>query len=191
MLALITGPVRSGKSSFALRIARSSGKTPVYVATAAVDPTDAEMTARVERHRAERGTMRTVEVDERSGPGLEAVLAGFGAGEIALVDSLGTWLAALLLGEEDRAGSDPVAVAARLEERAKKLRASLAMMKADAVIVAEEVGWGLVPPSPLGRIFRDELGRTTAALARSAERAYLVVAGYAVDLHAVGQPVTD
>jgi len=191
MLALITGPVRSGKSSFALRIARASGKTPVYVATAAVDPTDAEMTARVARHRTERGAMRTVEIDERSGRGLEAVLAGLGAGDIALVDSLGTWLAALLLGEEERAGTDPVAVAVRLEERATKLRASLAAMKADAVIVAEEVGWGVVPPSPLGRIFRDELGRTTAALARSAERAYLVVAGYAVDLHAVGQPVID
>jgi adenosylcobinamide kinase / adenosylcobinamide-phosphate guanylyltransferase len=59
------------------------------------------------------------------------------------------------------------------------------------VIVAEEVGWGVVPPSPLGRIFRDELGRTTAALARSAEQAYLVVAGSAVDLHAVGRPTTD
>jgi adenosylcobinamide kinase/adenosylcobinamide-phosphate guanylyltransferase len=191
MLALITGPVRSGKSSFALRIARTSGKTPVYVATAALDPTDAEMTARVARHRAERGAMRTIEVDERSGPDLEAVLAGLGAGEIALVDSLGTWLAALLLGEEGRAGADPVAVAVRIEERATKLRASLATMKADAVIVAEEVGWGVIPPSPLGRIFRDEMGRTTAALARRAERAYLVVAGYAVDLHAVGQPVTD
>jgi adenosylcobinamide kinase/adenosylcobinamide-phosphate guanylyltransferase len=191
MLALITGPVRAGKSSFALRIARTSGKTPVYVATAAVDPTDAEMTARVARHRAERGSMRTVEVDERSGPGLEAVLAGCGAGEIALVDSLGTWLAALLLGEEDRAGDDPVALAGRLGERATKLRATLAAMKADAVVVAEETGWGVVPPSPLGRIFRDELGRTTAALARSAERAYLVVAGYAVDLHAVGQPVSE
>src|ERR1700722_5315076 len=102
MLAVITGPVRSGKSSFALRIARSSGKTPVYVATAAVDPADAEMTERGARHRAQRGTMRAVEGDERSGPGLEAVLAGLDAGEIALVDSLGTWLAALLLGEEDR-----------------------------------------------------------------------------------------
>lgn len=191
MLAVVTGPVRSGKSSFALTIARSSGKTPVYVATAAVDPSDGEMTARVAHHRAERGAMRTVEVDERSGPALEAVLVGLGAGEIALVDSLGTWFGALLLGEEERAGADPAAVAFRLGERGTNLRAALAKMKADAVIVAEEAGWGVVPPSPLGRIFRDELGRTTAALARGADRAFLIVAGYAVDLRAVGRPVTE
>ena len=191
MLAVVTGPVRAGKSAFALKLARASGKSPVYVATAAVDPSDGEMTARVAHHRAERGAMRTLEVDERSGPGLEAVLAGLAADEIALVDSLGTWFGALLLGEEDRAAVDPVAVAARLEERGRNLRATLAAMEADAVVVAEEAGWGVVPPSPLGRIFRDELGRTTAALARGAERAYVVVAGYAVDLRAVGESVTE
>jgi adenosylcobinamide kinase / adenosylcobinamide-phosphate guanylyltransferase len=191
MLVVVTGPVRSGKSSFALTLARTSGKTPVYVATAAVDPSDGEMTARVAHHRAERGAMRTVEVDERSGPGLEAVLTGLDAGEIALVDSLGTWFGALLLGEEERAGAEPATVAARLAARGTNLRAALAKMKADAVMVAEETGWGVVPPSPLGRIFRDELGRTTAALALGADRAYLIVAGYAVDLRAVGRPVTD
>jgi adenosylcobinamide kinase / adenosylcobinamide-phosphate guanylyltransferase len=191
MLVVVTGPVRSGKSSFALTLARTSGKTPVYVATAAVDPSDGEMTARVAHHRAERGAMRTVEVDERSGPGLEAVLTGLDAGEIALVESLGTWFGALLLGEEERAGAEPAAVAARLAARGTNLRAALAKMKADAVMVAEETGWGVVPLSPLGRIFRDELGRTTAALALGADRAYLIVAGYAVDLRAVGRPVTD
>jgi len=191
MLVLVTGPVRAGKSAFALRLARASGKAPVYVATALVDPGDAEMTARIAQHRAERGALRTVEVDERAGPSLAAVLGGLGAGEVAIVDSLGTWLGGLLLGEEDRAAAEPLAVAARIGERARNLRAALAEMKADAVVVAEEAGWGVVPPTPLGRIFRDELGRTTAALAQRAERAYLVVAGYAVDLRAVGQPVSD
>ena len=191
MLFVVTGPVRAGKSSFALRLARASGKVPVYVATAVVDARDPEMTARVALHRAERGALRTVEVDERTGPSLAAVLGDLSASEIAIVDSLGTWLGGFLLGEEHRAAAEPLAVAAGLAERTTKLRAVLAGLKADAVVVAEEAGWGVVPPTPLGRIFRDELGRTTAALARSAERAYLVVAGYAVDLRRIGEPVTE
>jgi adenosylcobinamide kinase/adenosylcobinamide-phosphate guanylyltransferase len=191
MLVLVTGPVRAGKSTFALEAARASGRTPVYVATAALDPDDAEMTARVARHRAERAGIRTVEVDERSGPGLTAALGALGAGEIAVVDSLGTWFGALLLGEEERAGTDPLAVAERLHARSILLQDALENMEAGAVVVAEETGWGLVPVSPLGRVFRDELGRTTAALARRAARAYLVVAGYALDLKALGRPVSE
>lgn len=189
MLTLITGPVRAGKSSFALQLARTSGKSPVYVATALIDPSDPEMTERVARHRAARGDLRTLEVDERTGPGLAAVLGELAASEIAVVDSLGTWLGGLLLGAEERAAAEPLAVAERVARDATFLREAVRSMKADAVIVAEEAGWGVVPPSPVGRIFRDELGRTTAALARSAARAYLVVAGYAVDLRAVGVPV--
>jgi adenosylcobinamide kinase/adenosylcobinamide-phosphate guanylyltransferase len=189
VLTVVTGPVRAGKSSYALRLARDSGKAAVYVATALIDAGDPEMTARVARHRAERGELRTVEVDERRGPGLAAALAALGPHEIAVVDSLGTWLGGLLLGEEERAEREPLAVAEMLAGWAEKFHATVAAMEADAVIVAEEAGWGLVPPSPLGRIFRDELGRTTAALARTATRVYLVVAGYAVDLRTVGEPI--
>ena len=189
VLTVVTGPVRSGKSSFALQLARRSGKAALYVATALVDPADREMTARVARHRAERSDLRTVEVDERSGSGIASVLGGLGRDDIAVVDSLGTWLGGLLLGEEERAEREPLAVADTLAAWAEKFRVAVAAMKADAVIVSEEAGWGVVPPSPLGRIFRDEVGRTTAALARSATRVYLVVAGHAVDVRAVGEPI--
>lgn len=191
MLVLVTGPVRAGKSTFALRLARASGKSPVFLATALVDPGDAEMTARVARHRAERGDMRTVEIDERQGVGLCAALAALGPDEVAIVDSLGTWFGAVMLGAEERAGSEPAALAAELQARVSYLQHALATMKSDAVIVAEEAGWGLVPVTPLGRIFRDELGRATAGLARVADEAYLVVAGYALDIKRLGRPVSD
>lgn len=191
MLALVTGPVRAGKSSFALTLARATGKTPVYLATAAIDPTDVEMTARVARHRADRAGMRAVEVREPNGPRLIDALAAVRWDEVAIVDSLGSWFGALLLGEEDGAAADPLAVAGRLAEAAAAVQDALSAMTGDTVVVAEEAGWGVVPPSPLGRIFRDELGRATAALARRADRAHLVVAGYALDLKALGRPITD
>ncbi len=179
MLTLLTGPVRSGKSTFALALARESGKTPIYIATASIDPTDAEMTERVERHRAERGAMRAIETNESSGPRLADALGSLADGEIAIVDSLGTWLSTYVVA------GDP------LEPPVAALLAALGSMRADAVFVAEETGWGVVPPYPLGRTFRDALGRVTATLAGRADRAFLVVAGFAIDLRAAGRRVSD
>jgi adenosylcobinamide kinase / adenosylcobinamide-phosphate guanylyltransferase len=190
MIVLVTGPVRSGKSAFALELARESGKTPVYVATCEADARDPEMAERIARHRAARGALRTIETNERSGPTLPEALAGGRAGETLIVDSLGTWLAAHLLALEELAAADPVAAARALEQRASALLPALDGLTADAVVVAEETGWGVVPPSVLGRLFRDQLGRTAAALAGRADRAYLVVAGYAVDLARAGRRVS-
>jgi adenosylcobinamide kinase/adenosylcobinamide-phosphate guanylyltransferase len=123
--------------------------------------------------------MRATETNEASGPRLADVLGTLTAGEVAIVDSLGTWL------------STYVVAGGPLEPHIAELLSALASMRADAVVVAEETGWGVVPPYPLGRTFRDALGRVTAALAGRADRAYLVVAGFAVDLRAVGRRVSE
>jgi adenosylcobinamide kinase/adenosylcobinamide-phosphate guanylyltransferase len=191
MLTIVTGPVRSGKSSFALELARESDRTPIYVATAEADPSDAEMRERIARHRAERGDMRTVETNERSGPRLADVVRAASAREIAIVDSLGTWVGSCLVDHARSLGEDPAALIAALERDAAGLVSALADASGDVVVVAEETGWGVVPPYPLGRVFRDHLGRLTATLAGRAGRAYLVVAGYAVDLRSVGRRVSD
>ncbi len=191
MIVLVTGPVRSGKSAFALQLARESGRTPVYLATCEAGARDSEMAARIARHRAERGGMRTVETDERSGPALAAALAAGRPGEILIVDSLGTWLASHLLAIEELAAADPLAAAAELEGRAGALLPALDALTCDAVVVSEETGWGVVPPTVLGRLFRDQLGRTSAAVAGRATAAYLVVAGFAVDLARAGRRVSD
>jgi adenosylcobinamide kinase/adenosylcobinamide-phosphate guanylyltransferase len=186
MVTLVTGPVRSGKSRFALELARESGREPVFVATAVVDPNDAEMTARVARHRAERGAMRCIETDERAGPRLAGVLAAASPAEILIVDSLGTWLSSILVQTPGEALESDAAPAADEND----LLAAITAMKSDAVIVAEEAGWGVVPAYPLGRAFRDRLGRLTGTLAGRADRAYLIVAGYALDLRAAGRRVS-
>jgi adenosylcobinamide kinase/adenosylcobinamide-phosphate guanylyltransferase len=123
--------------------------------------------------------MRTVETDEARGPALADALRALGPGEIAVVDSLGTWLSSYVAAGEPLEG--PIA----------GLLAALAETTADVVLVAEETGWGVVPPYPLGRIFRDALGRLTATIAGRAERVELVVAGYAVDLRAAGRRISE
>ncbi|GAC1425305.1 MAG: bifunctional adenosylcobinamide kinase/adenosylcobinamide-phosphate guanylyltransferase [Candidatus Velthaea sp.] len=190
MLALITGPVRSGKSDYALRVARELGDHIVYVATARLDPSDAEMADRIARHRADRGP--EVGIIELWSPGaldLPAVVAASQAGTTLLVDSLGTWIAGHLLDLEALAESDAPAALRILETKTAALVPNLGAAAANIVIVSEETGWGIVPPTPLGRIFRDHLGRTSAQIGRRAGRVHLVVAGYALDLKANGVPV--
>lgn len=189
MIVLVTGPVRAGKSAFALELARERGCPVTYVATCDADPDDPEMAERIAQHRAARAGLRAVETSERSGPILLETLAAARPGELLVIDSLGTWLAAHLLALAELAATDPVAAARALEARAAPLGPALDRLAADAVVVSEEAGWGVVPPTVLGRLFRDQLGRTTAEVARRAERAYLVVAGYAVDLKRAGRPV--
>jgi adenosylcobinamide kinase/adenosylcobinamide-phosphate guanylyltransferase len=116
------------------------------------------------------------------------VLRAATAGEIAVVDSLGTWAASLLVAHARTCGDDALALGSAFARDADALLATLPHVAADVVVVAEETGWGVVPPSPLGRAFRDELGRLTATLAGRVE---LVVAGFAIDLRAAGRRVTD
>ena len=54
------------------------------------------------------------------------------------------------------------------------------------IVVSNEVGLSVVPPSPLGRTFRDVQGRVNQMFAARADRAYLLVAGLALDLKALG-----
>jgi adenosylcobinamide kinase/adenosylcobinamide-phosphate guanylyltransferase len=65
----------------------------------------------------------------------------------------------------------------------------LATTPANVVIVAEETGWGLVPTTAQGRLFRDALGRLIQRVGRQADRIELVVAGYALDVRQLGVPV--
>jgi adenosylcobinamide kinase/adenosylcobinamide-phosphate guanylyltransferase len=189
-LTFVTGPVRSGKSRFAERLAVENGGDVIYVATARTDPDDAEWVARIAHHVARRpATWRTVETGIPGAPTL-AGLAGIGrAGTVLLVDSLGTWLAAEMSARFEVGGEPAALDSDALDARCTDVADALSASAAHAIVVGDEAGWGLVPPYPSGRVFRDVLGRMQQRLAARAERAYLVVAGYAIDLRAVGRPV--
>ncbi len=178
-LTFITGPVRSGKSRFALHLAESSGKRVTFVATAALYPDDAEWSERIARHRRERpAAWPTVECEGEVGRALAELPAAYGEGDLLLVDSLGTWLAA----EMQRSSGDALA------ECCRALVAAFAAARCSAIVVSEETGWGIVPEYASARTFRDALGRLNAEFARVADAAYLAVSGYALDLKR-GMPI--
>lgn len=185
MIALVTGPVRAGKSDFARRLAAERGGRVVFVATARLDPSDAEFAARIARHRRERPAgWASVEAAGPPRLDLPAFLAAAESGTTCLVDSLGTWLADHLLDLEALAELDPVKAFEALQDRTAALLPALGRTVGDVILVSEESGWGVVPPTPLGRIFRDALGALNRRVAASASEAYLVVSGYALDLKA-------
>lgn len=189
MLLLVLGPVRSGKSARAAALAQATRKRVVVAATAAIDPSDAEWCARIERHRCDRPpAWHVVETANPQGPELATLLRATPGDTCIVVDALGTWLAHELLAWNEAAAD---VCAAALEARCAELVAALRDAEATTIVVAEETGWGVVPMSPLGRLFRDTLGRLVQRIAVNADRVELVVAGFTIDLRAVGTSIED
>jgi adenosylcobinamide kinase/adenosylcobinamide-phosphate guanylyltransferase len=173
----VLGGARSGKSEQAeLRLAGEPDVT--YVAAGpggSVGPGgDPEWAARVAAHRARRPAWwRTVETTDLAG-----MLAG--ARGALLIDGIGTWLAAAM--DECGAWDGSADSAARLAARVAGLVGAWRQTGAYVVAVSDEAGLGVVPGTPAGRLFRDELGRLNQALAAESEEAELVVAGRVVPL---------
>jgi len=190
MVTLVLGPVRSGKSARASALAKTTGKRVIVAVTAAVDPDDAEMQTRVERHRQDRPAEWIV-VETATETPLPALLRDAPADVCVIVDALGTWIAAPMHVPSGDAEHDPNATIEALEARGDELEAALGESAADVIVVAEEAGWGVVPAFASGRIFRDVLGRLVQRIAASADRVELVVAGYAIDVRTLGTPVTQ
>ncbi|PWR24133.1 bifunctional adenosylcobinamide kinase/adenosylcobinamide-phosphate guanylyltransferase [Zavarzinia compransoris] len=164
-VTLVLGGARSGKSRHAEALVRGAGPGPwAYVATA--QAFDDEMRERIARHRADReatgpGGWRTVEAPLDLG----AAIAAEPAARPLLVDCLTLWLTNLMLGQRD--------IAAGIDA----LEAALAARGAPSVLVANEVGLGIVPDNALARAFRDEAGRLNQRLAARAGRVHFIVAG--------------
>lgn len=179
MLAVLTGPVRSGKSRLALELARSTG-VPVLVAVAGTED-DPEMVRRIARHRADRPSdVRVLEIADA-----ENWRTDVPADACLIVDCLGT-LVARLMGSAHGPMDDLVddAAEAALERAVDQLVDWLVSREGHTVVVTNEVGWGVVPAHPSGRLFRDIVGRANARLVASADGAWLIVAGRAIDLKA-------
>lgn len=182
-ILFITGPVRSGKSRFAMLSAKQSGRPVTYVATAARNAEDVEWTERIERHRLDRpDDWTTVETASRSHTAIRDALAGSAPESVVLIDSVGTWLDDQLFQLPHDAPASRTLEA--LLERGRYFIDAVTAAKADVIVVSEETGWGIVPEHPSGRVFRDALGFTNQRLAQLAQRSYFVVCGYALDLKA-------
>jgi adenosyl cobinamide kinase/adenosyl cobinamide phosphate guanylyltransferase len=166
-LTLLTGGIRSGKSSLAVRWSRASRGPVAYVATA--EPGDDEMARRIDRHRQERpDAWLTHEVPIDLADALRDVNEGS-----AIVDCLTLWVSNLM-----HAGLSDEEVLVRSEEAVKIAASS----RADVYVITNEVGSGIVPDNELARRYEDLLGRVNAMWATAATDAFLIVAGRSVRL---------
>jgi adenosyl cobinamide kinase/adenosyl cobinamide phosphate guanylyltransferase len=162
-LTLVLGGARSGKSRYAesLIAALPAPYRPPWAYVATAEALDTEMAERIAAHRARRGPQwHTIEAPRD----LPAALASCQRMPI-LVDCLTLWLTNLMLGDAD------------IDSETARLEEALAAAEAPVVLVANEVGYGIVPDQPLGRRFRDLQGTLNQRMAAQADRVVLMVAG--------------
>jgi adenosylcobinamide kinase/adenosylcobinamide-phosphate guanylyltransferase len=167
---LILGGAKSGKSSLALELADRAGGRRVFIATAQAG--DGEMQERIRRHQAERGPeWSTVEEPIDLGAALQNADA---SDAVLVVDCLTLWLSNLLtvaqLPAEDIAA------------KGRELAALLPGLKGKVILVANEVGLGIVPDNALARLYRDLAGGLNQELAKVCGQVILVAAGLPVIL---------
>lgn len=168
-LTLILGGVRSGKSSFVEHIAIESGKSVLFIATAAAG--DSEMAERICKHKASRpGNWQTLEIPQELGNNLKAPIA-----DIVIIDCITLLISNLLLSFPEDTPAD--IVMHKIHGEIDELIAAQARLGGQWLLVSNEVGLGVVPPYPLGRVYRDALGWANQALAKSAKRVVFMVAG--------------
>lgn len=169
MITLVLGGTRSGKSEVAEGLVGDAPGPVTYIATGRA--TDDDMAARIAAHRARRPHGWTTVEAGNDLPGVLTAIEGH-----ALVDSLGTWVA----GHDDLT-PDNGALCAALRDRARSGGGA-------TVVVSEEVGLGVHPPTAVGRRFADALGALNRAVADEADRVLLVVAGRVLPLERSSGP---
>ena len=165
-LILILGGARAGKSSFALRLAREGTVDAGACFIATAQALDAEMAERIARHRAERPAhWKTIEEPFD----LDGALLQAGEANVVILDCLTLFVSNWLLRSDD---CEPL-----IHDVVERLLATVRSQTRTVICVSNEVGLGIVPENPLGRTFRDLLGRVNQQFAEAADEVYLLVAG--------------
>lgn len=186
MAILVTGGARSGKSGFAEQYAKRAASRGIYIATCL--PYDDEMIERIGKHRTDRiesgFSWETEEEAYEAAERLNRMAEQFKAAAqngleppVVLLDCLTLWLTNWLLRIEHESLEEN-----RLEIEIAKLLEAIQNYPYPLLIVTNEVGSGIVPAYPLGRLFRDEAGRLNQQAAAICERVFLVTAGIPVEL---------
>ncbi len=175
-LTLILGGARSGKSTYAQQLARERGGDDVlFVATA--QALDDEMKARIGAHRRDRpAAWRTLEAPQDAGK----LVWQAGPGAVVLVDCLTLLVSNAVLALPASAGATEAEAAALAE--VEGLITAYRQGEASWIVISNEVGLGLVPPYPVGRAYRDALGRANQRLAAEADEVLFIVAGIPLKL---------
>ena len=166
-LTLVFGGVRAGKSSYAQRLA-ARGKRVLFVATA--EAGDEEMEARIDAHRKSRPPgWDTLEEPIDLVDALRPLLHRY---DTVLLDCLTLWVSNLLLK-----GPDLESARREILPEAERLLDLYHSGDASWIVVSNEVGLGVMPPTELGRVYADELGRVNQLVAAEADDVYFLAAG--------------
>lgn len=175
--SLFIGGARSGKSALAVELALSYSGRVDFVATATAG--DEDMAERIARHRVERPPeWATHELPTFGASDLEALeTASTPADGLLIIDCLTMLVANLFFAE---ASADDI------ELHVDELSSALAARGAPSLLIANEVGMGVHPPTEMGRSYRDLLGRANKIASSHAETTLLIVAGKAVVVSEVG-----
>ena len=190
MVTLVTGPVRSGKSRYVVQLASQHDGAVKYLATAIRSADDDEWDARLQRHVRDRpADWQTIETASIGHGDLLEIFRSGRADECIVVDAVGTWLAARIATHIEALQHDFASFEAQMDREADEIAEAMLQSRARVIVITEEVGWDIVPVAVSARLFRDVLGRMKQQLAASAERVFLVVCGYALDLRAFGTRV--
>jgi adenosylcobinamide kinase/adenosylcobinamide-phosphate guanylyltransferase len=172
---LISGPAGSGKSRWAEHLAAHSGLDVIYIATGPILEDDASWQERLRRHRDRRPP--DWDLWEVAGD-LSPALGRLVSGQLALIDSLGTWVAAHLEADQGEWSGCCQALLEQVRIGAGHL-----------LMVGEECGWGVVPPTAVGGRFRERLAVLQQQLAAEADASWLVIHGRALNLTSLSLPV--
>lgn len=164
-ITFVLGGARSGKSDFAENIAEKALKKRLYIATA--QAFDDEMRTRIAVHQARRNGWQTLEVPLDLP---QALSEHKKAGDIVLVDCLTVWLGNLMAHERN------------VGDACEALLAALDQFQDDIILVACEVGLGIVPDNKQARQFRDYAGRLNSAIATKANKVFFIAAGLPLTL---------
>jgi adenosylcobinamide kinase/adenosylcobinamide-phosphate guanylyltransferase len=189
-LTLILGGARSGKSTYAEELARESNKPVLFIATATAF--DDEMRERIKNHQASRpANWTTLEaqtniaaelvskvsrlwsLQNRDAQALQSTVETWNG--IVILDCITLLMNNILLPLPEDVSFDVV-----MQKTKDEIESLIAVQKkvgGDWLVISNEVGLGLVPPYPLGRIYRDALGRANQMLAKAADHVILMVVG--------------
>ncbi len=166
-LIFVTGGARSGKSTFALNLARDTQEAVTFIATA--QAFDQEMTERIHKHQLERPQdWTTIEAPKDIKTALEKTQT-----RVVILDCLSLLVSNLLLENFSE-----IQILERIHSALEIARTR----ELKLIVVSNEVGSGIVPEYPLGRIFRDVLGRANQSIAAASSEAYLLVVGLSLRL---------
>ena len=170
-MELILGGARSGKSSYAQILAEESGKSVTSLATA--QALDEEMSARIRKHQSERPQQwQTFEIPFDIASHSKEINS-----EVVILDCITLLVSNLIMQfvEDDLVEEGPFMKA--VQKEMEELLSAIRVSNQRWIIISNEVGLGLVPPYPLGRVYRDGLGWANQRLAKEAKRVLFMVAG--------------